>query len=135
MLARAKLSNCPMSARKMRLVADIIRGKDADAALDILKFTRKEAAEWLEKLLLSAVNNWEQKTAGEDPDEYELYIIEILVNQGPQLKRIRPVPFGRAHRIRKHTCHVKIVMDNRVYLPGEEEEEVDVDEEIVQTEG
>ncbi len=133
MLARAKLSNCPMSARKMRLVADLIRGKDADDALDMLKFTRKEAATWLEKLLLSAVNNWEQKTGNEDPDEYELYISKIIVNQGPQLKRIRPVPFGRAHRIRKHTCHVTIEVDNKVYLPGEEEEEADIDEEIVET--
>jgi len=72
MQAVAKLRNCPMSARKMRLVADNIRGKDVDAALDILKFTRKEAATWLEKLLLSAINNWEQKTSGQDPDEYEL---------------------------------------------------------------
>ncbi len=124
MQAVAKLRNCPMSARKMRLVADNIRGKDVDKALDILKFTRKEAATWLEKLLLSAVNNWEQKTEGQDPDEYELYISEILVNQGPQLKRFRPAPFGRAHRIRKHTNHVTIVVDNRVYLPGEDEEEV-----------
>jgi len=133
MQAVAKLRNCPMSARKMRLVADNIRGKDVDAALDILKFTRKEAATWLEKLLLSAINNWEQKTSGQDPDEYELYISEILVNQGPQLKRIRPVPYGRAHRIRKHTNHVTIVVDNRIYLPGEDEEELE--EEIVETEG
>lgn len=111
-----------MSARKMRLVADNIRGKDVDKALDILKFTRKEASTWLEKLLRSAVNNWEQKTQGQDVDEYQLYISEILVNQGPQLKRFRPAPFGRAHRIRKHTNHVTIVVDNRVFLPGEEEE-------------
>ncbi len=127
MQAVAKLRNCPMSARKMRLVADNIRGKDVDKALDILKFTRKEASTWLEKLLRSAVNNWEQKTQGQDVDEYELYISEILVNQGPQLKRFRPAPFGRAHRIRKHTNHVTIVVDNRVYLPGEEETVVETE--------
>ena len=110
-----------MSARKMRLVADSIRGKNADAALDILKFTRKEAATWLEKLLLSAINNWEQKSDGEDPDDYGLYIKEILVNQGPQLKRFRPAPHGHAHRIRKHTSHITIVVDNRVPLDSESE--------------
>ncbi len=120
MEAVAKLRNCPMSARKMRLVADNIRGKDVATALDILRFSKREGAYWLEKVLLSAINNWEQKT-GEDAAEYDLYIKKLLVDEGPFLKRFRPAPHGRAHRIRKRTNHVTIVLENRVELEAAED--------------
>ena len=119
MEARAKLSNCPMSARKMRLVVDNIRGKRVEEALDILRFTKKEAAEWLEKTLLSAVANWEYKLEGrESADDYGLYIKTALVDEGTMLKRFRPAPHGRAHRIRKRTNHVTLVVENRKALPA-----------------
>lgn len=113
-----------MSARKMRLVVDIIRGKGVDDALNILKFTKKEAAVPLEKLLLSAISNWENKSDDLDADEYDLIVKEIFADQGTMLKRFRPAPHGRAHRIRKHTCHVTLVVENQ--------EELDYDEEDVE---
>jgi large subunit ribosomal protein L22 len=133
MEAVAKLRNVPMSARKMRLVVDLIRGHRVDEALDILRYTKKEAAVWLEKLVLSAVANWEYKLGGaESADEYELYIETAFADQGTMLKRFRPAPHGRAHRIRKHTCHVTIVVENRIPLPeqdeGGAEDFVEVDE-------
>ncbi len=133
MEAVAKLRNVPMSARKMRLVVDLIRGKRADEALDILRYTKKEAAVWLEKLVLSAVANWEYKLGGtESADDYELYIETAFADQGSMLKRFRPAPHGRAHRIRKHTCHVTIIVENRIPLPDtdmeEEEDYVEVED-------
>lgn len=117
MEAVAKLRNCPMSARKMRLVVDNIRGKNVDEALDILRFTKKEAAEWLEKLLLSAIANWEYKLGGtENADDYDLFIKTAFVDEGTMLKRFRPAPHGRAHRIRKRTNHVTIVVENNLML-------------------
>ena len=111
-----------MSARKMRLVVDNIRGKDVDEALSILRFTKKEAAVWLEKLVLSAIANWEDKLGGaQNADDYELYIKTAFVDQGPMLKRFRPAPHGRAHRIRKHSNHVTIVVENSVALNNEGE--------------
>jgi len=133
MEAVARLKKCPMSARKMRLVVDIIRGEEVDKALNILKFTRKEAATWVEKTLVSAIANWEVKAEGADPDEYGLYVKEIFVDEGPQLKRFRPAPFGRAHRIRKHTNHLTIVVENRTSMEESEEEydELEEDSNIV----
>ena len=114
MQAVAKMKNCPMSARKARLVIDIIRGKDIDQALDILRFTKKEAATWIEKVLLSAIANWEYKLdQTEDADEYDLVVKEAYVDEGSILKRFRPAPHGRAHRIRKRTCHINLVVENR----------------------
>ena len=111
-----------MSARKMRLVVDNIRGKNVEDALSILRYTKKEAAVWLEKLVLSAIANWEYKLDGaENADEYELYIKTAFVDQAPMLKRFRPAPHGRAHRIRKHSNHVTIVVENALELPAEEE--------------
>ncbi|GAB5553957.1 MAG: 50S ribosomal protein L22 [Saprospiraceae bacterium] len=122
MEAVAKLKNVQMSARKMRLVVDNIRGKDVDEALSILRFTKKEAAVWLEKLVLSAIANWEDKLGGaQNADDYELYIKTAFVDQGPMLKRFRPAPHGRAHRIRKHSNHVTIVVENSVTLNDEDE--------------
>lgn len=124
-----------MSARKMRLVADNIRGKDVDKALDILRYTKNEAAEWLYKVLLSAVANWEYKLGGaESADEYNLYIKRLLVDEGTFLKRFRPAPHGRAARIKKRTNHVTMVVENRKPLDSElasinqSATEVDVDE-------
>ncbi len=122
MEATAKLKNCHMSARKARLVLDLIRGKSIEEALDILRFTNKEAAEWIEKVLLSAIANWEYKTGGlESADEYDLFISKATADGGMMLKRIRPAPHGRAHRIRKRTCHITIAVNNRTPLPNDYE--------------
>ena len=123
MEAVAKLKNCPMSARKMRLVVDNIRGKNVEEALDILRFTRKEASVWLEKLLISAISNWEQKTGDLDADDYGLFIKTAMVDGGTMLKRFRPAPHGRAHRIRKRTNHVTLVVENKVPIDTQDEEE------------
>ncbi len=131
MEAIAKLKNCPLSARKMRLVVDLVRGKKVDEALYILRFTKKEAALWLEKTLLSAVANWENKSNGmESADDYELYIKEIFSDGASVLKRFRPAPHGRAHRIRKRSNHVTVVVANRVPLPTES----NPSEEVAETE-
>ena len=123
MEAVAKLKNCPMSARKMRLVVDNIRGKNVEEALDILRFTRKEASIWLEKLLISAISNWEQKTGDLDADDYGLFIKTAMVDGGTMLKRFRPAPHGRAHRIRKRTNHVTLIVENKVPIDAQDEEE------------
>ena len=112
-IAFAKLNNCPTSPRKMRLVADIIRGEDVEKALNILKFNAKEASTRLEKLLLSAIANWESKNEGSNIENSELYVKEITVDSGRMLKRIQPAPQGRAHRIRKRSNHVTIVLASK----------------------
>jgi len=112
-IAFAKLNNCPTSPRKMRLVADLVRGKMADRALNILRFSQKEASRRLEKLLLSAISNWEAKNEGLNVEDAELYISRITVDSGSMLKRLRPAPQGRAHRIRKRSNHVTIVLDSK----------------------
>lgn len=128
MEAVAKLRNCPMSARKMRLVVDLIRNKNVDESFNILKYNKKEASVWLEKLLLSAVSNWENKNdMVYDADDYDLYIKAAMVNQGTFLKRFRPRAQGRAARIRKHTNHVTLVVENRVQLNSEETTEAGVE--------
>ncbi|TVQ11736.1 MAG: 50S ribosomal protein L22 [Bacteroidetes bacterium] len=109
----AKLNNCPTSPRKMRLVADIIRGKEVDKALAILKYTKKEAALRLEKLLLSAISNWQAKNEGVRIEESSLFVKEIFVDSGRMLKRLRPAPQGRAYRVRKRSNHVTIVVDSK----------------------
>ena len=112
-LIMAKLNNCPTSPRKMRLVADQVRGKDVNKALSILKFSQKQASLRLEKLLLSAINNWQQKNPDSDVENEQLYIKEIKVDGAGMLKRLRPAPQGRAHRIRKRSNHVTIVLGSR----------------------
>jgi len=109
-LAFAKLNNCPTSPRKMRLVADQVRGESIDKALAILKFSPKEASRRLEKLLLSAISNWQAKNETGDIDKADLYVSEIRVDGGTMLKRLRPAPQGRAHRIRKRSNHVTVVL-------------------------
>lgn len=109
-IAFAKLNNCPTSPRKMRLVADLVRGQKVERALNILRFSSKEASRKLEKLLLSAINNWEQKNEGGNVAEAGLIVKTITVDGGMMLKRLRPAPQGRAHRIRKRSNHVTIVL-------------------------
>ena len=109
-LAFAKLNNCPTSPRKMRLVADLVRGEKVERALQILRFSQKEASRRLEKLLLSAIANWQAKNEDESIEDAELYVKEIRVDGGSMLKRLRPAPQGRALRIRKRSNHVTIVV-------------------------
>ena len=116
MEAIAKLNNCPTSPRKMRLVVDLIRGERVEKALSILKFTNKEAAIRVEKLLLSAIKNWEAKNEGARPEENQLFVKTIMVDGGRQLKRLRPAPQGRGYRIRKRSNHVTIIVDTKPAL-------------------
>ena len=106
----AKLNNCPTSPRKMRLVADLVRGEEVNKALAILKFNPKEASRRVEKLLLSALANWQAKNEEGDIEKAALFIKEIRVDGGSMLKRLRPAPQGRAHRIRKRSNHVTLVL-------------------------
>ncbi|MCS6967169.1 MAG: 50S ribosomal protein L22 [Cytophagales bacterium] len=115
MEAIARLRNCPSSPRKMRLVADMIRGQKVSRALSILKYEPRAAAATLEKLLLSAISNWEQKNPDKKIEEANLYIKTIFVDGGKMLKRIRPAPQGRAHRIRKRSNHVTIIIDEMIH--------------------
>ena len=108
--AFAKLNNCPTSPRKMRLVADQVRGEDVNKALAILRFSPKEASRRLEKLLLSALANWQAKNEDADIENAALFVKEIRVDSGNMLKRLRPAPQGRAHRIRKRSNHVTLVL-------------------------
>jgi large subunit ribosomal protein L22 len=109
--AFAKLNSCPTSPRKMRLVADLVRGEDVYKALNILKFSPKHASRNLEKILLSAINNWEQNNDGEDATSSNLVVKSINVDSARMLKRIQAAPQGRAHRIRKRSNHVTLIID------------------------
>ena len=109
-LTFAKLNNCPTSPRKMRLVANQVRGESVIKALAILKFSPKEASRKLEKLLLSAISNWQSKNEEGDVEKAALFVKEIKVDGGKMLKRLRPAPQGRAHRIRKRSNHVTLVI-------------------------
>ena len=109
-LAFTKLNNCPTSPRKMRLVSDQVRGESIVKALAILKFSPKEAYRRLEKLLMSAISNWQSKNESEDIEKANLFVSEIRVDGGSMLKRLRPAPQGRAHRIRKRSNHVTLVL-------------------------
>jgi large subunit ribosomal protein L22 len=108
----AVLRNCPTSPRKMRLVADLVRGEEVNRALDILKFSKKEASRRLEKLILSAVANWQVKNEGVRIEDSQLFVSEISVDGGRVLKRLQTAPQGRAYRIRKRSNHVTVVLDN-----------------------
>ncbi len=130
----AVLKNCPTSPRKMRLVADQVRGEDVNRALDILKFSQKEevrgedvnraldilkfsqkeASNRLEKLILSAISNWQTKNEGVRIEDSSLFVKEIYVDSGRVLKRLRPAPQGRAHRIRKRSNHITVVLDSAI---------------------
>jgi large subunit ribosomal protein L22 len=112
-ISYAKLNNCPTSPRKMRLVADLIKGRGVEQALSILKFSDKDASERMRKLLLSAIANWQAKNDGERMEEAQLYIREVSVDGGRMVRRIRPAPQGRAYRIRKRSNHVTMILDSR----------------------
>ena len=111
--AQALLRNVPTSPRKMRLVTDLIRGQEVNRALDILKFSKQEASRRLEKLLLSAIANWQAKNEGVRLEESDLYVKEVQVDGGRILRRIQPAPQGRAYRIRKRSNHVTLVLGSR----------------------
>ena len=108
----AKLRNVPTSPRKMRLVADMVRGQEVFKALGILKFSNKEAAQRVEKLLRSAIANWEQKNERK-AEQGELFVTTIFVDCAPMLKRLRPAPQGRGYRIRKRSNHVTLFVDTK----------------------
>ncbi len=112
--AIAIMRDCPTSPRKMRLVADMVRGVEINKALGILHFSKKEASIRVEKLLRSAIANWEKKNEGQRLEETPLCVKEITVDCGRMLKRVQPAPQGRAHRIRKRSNHVTIVVDKIV---------------------
>lgn len=112
-IVKARLNDCPSSPRKMRLVADIIRGESVEKALYILRYSKKEASNKLEKLLLSAMANWQLKNEGADIEEANLIVKEIYVDSARQLKRLRPAPQGRGYRIRKRSNHVTLILGNK----------------------
>jgi large subunit ribosomal protein L22 len=129
MEAVAKLNNCPTSPRKMRLIVDLIRGKKVDEALNILRFNnKKESAPRVEKLILSAIANWGQKNEGARIEESELYIKTAFVDSGAMLKRVLPAPQGRAHRIRKRSNHVTIIVDSKTAPVATEIEQTETTE-------
>lgn len=107
----ATLKNCPTSPRKMRLVADMIRGEEVSKALSILQYSPKEASTRMEKLLRSAIANWEAKNEGERPEDNNLIVSQVNVDSARMLKRLRPAPQGRGHRIRKRSNHVTLAVD------------------------
>ncbi len=127
MEAIARLNREPTSPRKMRLVVDLIRGERVNNALSILKFEPRVGAAKLEKLLLSAIANWQSKNEDVQLEEADLFIKEIKVDSGKMLKRLRPAPQGRAHRIRKRSNHVTLVVDsmNKVVAEAAESNESD----------
>lgn len=112
--AFAVLRNCPTSPRKMRLVANMIRGMEVNKALDALKFCPREASNRVEKLLMSAIANWQTKNEGARIEDSQLFVKEIFVDSARILKRLRPAPQGRAHRIRKRSNHVTITVDSKI---------------------
>ncbi|MBW7845530.1 MAG: 50S ribosomal protein L22 [Bacteroidia bacterium] len=115
MEAIAKLNNCPTSPRKMRLLADLVRGKRVEEAMNILRFNNKQENSYrLEKLLRSAIANWEQKNDGANVENAQLYVKTIFVDGGAMMKRVLPAPQGRAYRVRKRSNHVTLVVDSKV---------------------
>ncbi len=120
----ARLRNVPTSPRKMRLVADLIRGMNVEIAMSVLQHTSKEAAGRLYKLVRSAIANWEIKNEGKRVEDNQLYIKEISVDSGRMMKRIQPAPQGRAHRIRKRSNHVTLILGNRMQMEEKVEDVV-----------
>lgn len=112
-LFQAVLRNCPSSPRKMRYVTEMIKGMEVNKALDILKFSTKDASGNIEKLLLSAIANWQAKNEGVRIEDSDLYVKEVSVDGGRTLRRIQPAPQGRAYRIRKRSNHVTLVLGNK----------------------
>jgi len=111
---QAILRNCPTSPRKMRLVTDLISGMDVNKALDVLKFSSQEASRRMEKLLLSAIANWQSKNEGVRVEDSNLFVKLIHVDGGRSLKRLQTAPQGRAYRVRKRSNHVTLVLDSKI---------------------
>ncbi|MEI6047701.1 MAG: 50S ribosomal protein L22 [Bacteroidota bacterium] len=111
---QAILRNCPTSPRKMRLVTDLISGMEVKKALDVLKFSSQEASRRMEKLLLSAIANWQSKNEGIRMEESNLFVKLIHVDGGRSLKRLQTAPQGRAYRVRKRSNHVTLVLDSKI---------------------
>ena len=132
MEAVAKLNNYPTSPRKMRLLADLIRGMEVDKALGVLQFNPKHPAVPLYKLLKSAINNWEQKNTEAKVEDANLVVKTIMVDGGRVIRRMRPAPQGRGYRIRKRSNHVTLVVDTKVVKPGKEKLVIDRKAEPVQ---
>lgn len=120
MEAVAKLNNSPIAPRKMQLVVDTVRGVDVGEALNILKHQTKGGSQAVEKLLLSAISNWQNKYEDFDIEDAGLYVKEIFVTHGTALKRFRPAPQGRAHRIRKRSNHVTLIIGAKNDLAAEQ---------------
>lgn len=126
MEALARMKNIPLSARKMRFVIDSIRGKSVDEALNILKFSKREASEFVEKLVLSAVSNWENKlNMAYSSEDYDLHVKLVFSDEAGSLKRFRPAPHGRAHRIRKRMNHLTVVVANQTAVASELDAKID----------
>ena len=132
-ISYAKLNNCPTSPRKMRLVADLIRGKKVENALNTLRFSTKEAAERMKKLVLSAISNWQAKNEGERIEDHELFIKEVHVDSARQLKRLRTAPQGRGHRIRKRSNHITMILDSKAGMVAAAEPEIE-EAEVIESE-
>ncbi len=120
MKAIAKLKNVPTSPRKMRLIADLIRGKRVNSALNDLKFDSRNSSRIIEKLLLSAVSNWQENNKNDKIEETDLFVKSIYVDSGKMIKRLRTAPQGRAHRIRKRSNHVTVILDDLKILNKKE---------------
>jgi len=134
-LAFAKLNDCPSSPRKMRLVADQVRNKSVEKALQILKTSPKAAARKVHKLLLSAMSNWQLKNVGTRIEDSNLYVKEIFVDCGKMLKRVQPAPQGRAYRVRKRSNHVTLTIgslkqENEMLEQETAKEEKEITQEI-----
>jgi large subunit ribosomal protein L22 len=126
MEAVAKLNNYPTSPRKMRLLADLIRGMEVDKALGVLQFNPKHPAVPLYKLLKSAINNWEQKNTDAKVEDAGLIVKTIMVDGGRVIKRMRPAPQGRGYRVRKRSNHVTLIVDSTPNAKGTKEKVVEV---------
>jgi large subunit ribosomal protein L22 len=120
-MAMARLNNYPTSPRKMRLIVDLIRGKEVKHALDILKYTEKAQAKTVEKLLMSAMANWQIKNEGSRIEDANLFVKEIFVDSATMLKRLKPAPQGRAYRIRKRSNHITLILGSNISEPQNQE--------------
>ena len=113
-ISKVVLKNCPISPRKVRLVLDLIRNKNVQDSLLVLKHTNKEASMFIKKLLLSGISTWQSKNKDKDIDKSEVYISSVFAGEGVMLKRIKPAPQGRAHRIRKRRSHITLILDSKI---------------------
>ncbi len=125
----ARLVDNNTSPRKTRLMADLVRGKDVEYALNVLKYSKKESSEKIRKLILSAIANWQAKNESARVEDGDLYVKEIFVDGGTMLKRLRTAPKGMGYRIRKRSNHITVVLDSKIEVAEEQEENVNQTEE------